>query len=106
MPADLFDALRVRAALGRAYTNDEDKAGASSVAVLSYGLWQRRFGGDASVIGRALTLNDRSYTVIGVMPQAFLFPSGVEMWVPAGLLSDQDVWKHRGSHPGLAAVGS
>jgi putative ABC transport system permease protein len=104
MSADVFDALRVKAALGRVYTNDEDKPGASPVVVLSHGLWRRRFGGDASIVGRSLTLNDRSYTVIGVMPQGFLFPTRVEMWTPVGALSDQETWKMRGNHPGLYAV--
>ncbi len=102
--ADLFDALRVRAALGRVYTNDEDKPGANPVVVLSHGLWYRRFGGDPNIIGRALTLNDRDYTVIGVAPQGFAFPARVEMWVPVGPLSDQEVWKLRANHPGLKAV--
>jgi predicted permease len=104
MSADLFDALRVRAALGRVYTNDEDKPGANPVVVLSHGLWQRRFGGDPKIIGRALTLNDRGYTVIGVMPQGFLFPARVEMWVPVGPFSAQELWKLRINHPGLSAV--
>src|SRR5262249_15939980 len=69
MSADLFDALRVRAALGRVYTNDEDKPGANPVVVLSHGLWQRRFGGHPNIVGRTLTLNDRGYTAIGVMPR-------------------------------------
>src|SRR5262249_14136776 len=94
----------VRAALGRVYTNDEDKPGANPVVVLSHGLWQRRFGGHPNIVGRALTLNDRSYTVIGVMPQGFLFPFRVEMWIPVGPLSDQELWKLRANHPGLYAV--
>jgi putative ABC transport system permease protein len=104
MSADVFDALRVKAALGRVYTNDEDKPGANPVVVLSHGLWQRRFGADSSIIGRSLTLNDRGYTVIGVMPRGFLFPSRVEMWTPVGPLSDQESWKQRGNHPGLYAL--
>ncbi|HEU0175930.1 MAG TPA: ABC transporter permease [Blastocatellia bacterium] len=104
MSADVFAALRVKAALGRVYTNDEDKPGASPVVVLSHGLWQRRFGADASVIGRSITLNDRGYTVIGVMPRGFLFPTRVEMWTPVGPLSDQETWKQRGNHPGLSAL--
>jgi predicted permease len=104
MSADVFAALRVKATLGRVYTNDEDKPGGNPVVVLSHGLWQRRFGGDASVVGRALTLNDRSYTVVGVMPQGFHFPTRVEMWTPVGPLSDQETWKMRGNHPGLYAL--
>jgi putative ABC transport system permease protein len=104
MSADLFSALRVRAAIGRVYTNDEDMPGASPVVVLSHGLWRRRFAGDPNIIGRALTLNDRNYTVIGVMPQEFAFPSRAEMWVPVGPLSDQELWKLRVNHPGLLAA--
>jgi putative ABC transport system permease protein len=104
MSADLFAALRVNAALGRVYTNDEDKPGASPVVVLSQGLWQRRFGGDPNIVGRTITLNDRGYTVVGVMPQGFAFPARVEMWVPVGPFSDQELWKLRANHPGLYAV--
>src|SRR5262245_25946571 len=104
MSADIFDALRVKAALGRVYNNDEDRPGGSPVVVLSHGLWLRRFGGDWNVIGRTLTLNDRGYTVIGVMPQGFNLPTRVEMWIPVGPLSDQPDWRSRGRHPGLFAV--
>jgi len=55
--ADLFSVLRVRPAHGRLFTNDEDKPGTAPVVVLSYGLWQRRFGGDTSVLNQAITLN-------------------------------------------------
>jgi predicted permease len=102
--ADLFSALRVNAALGRVFTNEEDKPGGNPVVVLSHGLWQRRFGGQASIINQSLTLNGKSYTVIGVMPQEFRYPSRVEMWVPVGQLSGQTSWQSRGNHPGLYAV--
>jgi putative ABC transport system permease protein len=102
--ADLFAALRVNAALGRVFTNEEDKPGGAPVVVLSYGLWQRRFGGQASIVNQPLTLNGKSYTVIGVMPQDFQFPSRVEMWVPVGQLSGEASWQQRGNHPGLYGV--
>jgi putative ABC transport system permease protein len=102
--AELFPTLRVNPLKGRVFTSDEDKPGGSPVVVLSYGLWQRRFGGDEGIINQTISLNDRSYTVIGVMPQHFLFPSRVEMWVPVGPLSDQESWKQRGNHPGLYGV--
>lgn len=102
--ADLFSALRVNAALGRVFTNEEDKPGGNPVVLLSHGLWQRRFGGQASIINQSLTLNGKSYTVIGVMPQEFRYPSRVEMWVPVGQLSGQTSWQSRGNHPGLYAV--
>ncbi len=104
MSADLFAALRVNAALGRLYTNDEDQPGGPPVVVLSHGLWQRRFGGRTDIINQSLILNSKSYTVIGVMPQEFLYPSRVEMWVPVGQLSGDPNWQERGNHPGLYGV--
>ncbi len=102
--ADLFAVLRVNAAHGRVFTNDEDKPGGTPVVVLSHGLWQRRFGGQTSVINQAIALNGKSYTVIGVMSEDYLYPSRVEMWVPVGQLSDQVSWQNRGNHPGLYGV--
>ena len=102
--ADLFSVLRVNALHGRVFTNDEDKPGGTPVVVLSYALWQRRFGGQMSVINQPITLNGKSYTVIGVMPESYAYPSRAEMWVPVGQLSDQPSWKQRGNHPGLYGV--
>ena len=94
----------MNAAIGRVYTNDEDKPGGPPVVVLSYGLWQRRFGGQASILNQTLTFNGKSYTVIGVMPQGYQYPSRVEMWVPVGQLSADSNWQQRGNHPGLYGV--
>jgi putative ABC transport system permease protein len=105
MSADMFTLLRVNALHGRVFTNDEDKPGGTPVVVLSYGLWQRRVGGQTSILNQPITLNGKSYTVIGVMPQNYAFPSRAEMWVPVGQLSDQASWKSRGNHPGLYGVG-
>jgi len=102
--ADLFAALRVNPLMGRLFTNDEDKPGAAPVVVLSYALWQRRFGGQANILNQTLTLNGKSYTVIGVMPADYAYPSRVEMWVPVGQLSGDPNWQQRGNHPGLYAV--
>ncbi|HMJ25248.1 MAG TPA: ABC transporter permease, partial [Pyrinomonadaceae bacterium] len=102
--ADLFSVLRVNAGLGRVFTNEEDQPGAAPVVVLSYGLWQRSFGGQSNIINQAITLNGKSYTVIGVMPQGYQFPSRVEMWVPAGQLSGDVAWQSRNNHVGLYAV--
>ena len=90
--------------MGRVFTNDEDKPGGAPVVVLSYGLWQRRFGGQTNILNQPITLNGKTYTVIGIMPQDYLYPSRVEMWVPVGQLSDQQSWKSRGNHPGLYGV--
>src|SRR5215210_4169464 len=102
--ADLFSVLRVNALHGRVFTNEEDKPGGTPVVVLIYPLWQRRFGGQTSILNQAITLNGKSYTVIGVMPESYAYPSRVEMWVPVGQLSDQPSWQSRGNHPGLYGV--
>ena len=104
MSADLFSVLRVNALHGRLFTNDEDKPGAAPVVILSYGLWQRRFGGQTSILNQAITLNGKSYTVIGIMPQSYAYPTRAEMYVPVGQLSDQPGWQQRGNHPGLYGV--
>jgi putative ABC transport system permease protein len=103
--ADLFAALRAKPLIGRVFTNDEDKPGAAPVVVLSYPLWQRRFGGQTSILNQSLTFNGKGYTVIGVMPPEYQFPNRVEMWVPVGPLSDDPNWQQRGNHPGLYGVG-
>jgi putative ABC transport system permease protein len=81
--ASLFPLLGVAPALGRVFTDEEDRTEAQSVIVLSHGLWQRRFGGADSIVGQILTLNSRPYTVIGVMPASFRFPGREqEFWCP------------------------
>ena len=71
--AAFFNVLGVDPLLGRTFQNDEDKQGGPKVTVLTYGLWQRRFGADPNIVGRGLTLNGQSYTVIGVLPASFQF---------------------------------
>jgi len=100
----LFPALRVEPLMGRTFTEEEDKPGGDQVVVLTYGLWQRRFGSDPNILGQTLTLNSKPYAVIGVMPSGFLFPSRAELWVPVGQESGQQAWLERGNHPGLYGV--
>jgi len=102
--ADLFAALRVSAARGRVFTNEEDQHGATPVVVLSHALWQRRFGGDPNILDQTLTMDGRQFTVIGIMPPDFLFPSRVELWTPVGQSSKNPGWESRGNHPGLYGV--
>jgi predicted permease len=71
----LTSVLRVSPAIGRWFTEDEGRTGAASVAVLSHGLWMRRFGGDPTVVGRSIALDGRPTEIIGVMPATFSFPS-------------------------------
>ncbi|HSB09477.1 MAG TPA: ABC transporter permease, partial [Blastocatellia bacterium] len=79
--ADLFKALGARAAVGRLISDEEDRYGGEPVVVLSHGFWQRHFGGEANVIGKAIQLSGNSYTVIGVMPAEFVMPTEVpDLW--------------------------
>jgi putative ABC transport system permease protein len=89
----LFATLEVPALLGRTIQPGEDSAGRNHVVVLSYGLWQRLFGGERSVVGRTLSLNGESYEVIGVMPPEFrdFFNRSVEIWTPLVFTPDQFV---------------
>jgi len=87
--ADYFPLLRAKPVLGRVFTRDEDKPGAQSVIVISYSLWQRRFGGDRNIIGREVDLGGKT-TVIGIMPAGFQFPISDE---------SQDYWEPLFSAP-------
>ncbi len=80
--ANFLDVVGVRPALGRGFLTEEDQPGKDGVALLSYGLWQRRFAGDAGVVGQTISLNGVARTVIGVMPQDYNFPRGVELMAP------------------------
>jgi putative ABC transport system permease protein len=102
--ADLFPILRAAPELGRTFTSDEDIPGANQVVILSQGLWQRRFGSDPNLLGKTLLLSGKPYTVIGVMPAEYQFPSRVDLWVPVGQESGQPGWQQRGNHPGLYGV--
>lgn len=90
--AGFFSALGVSPVLGRVYNGEEDKPGHELVVVLSYRLWQDRFGGSRDVLGRAIELNDTPYTVIGVMPADFTFPRGEEMPVSFSFPRRPDLW--------------
>src|SRR5205814_541112 len=73
-----------RPLLGRTFLAHEDEPAAKRVLVLSHGLWQRRFAGDPAIVGMSVTGADGPFTVVGVMPKAFDFPQGAELWTPVG----------------------
>ncbi|HLL74216.1 MAG TPA: ABC transporter permease, partial [Pyrinomonadaceae bacterium] len=93
--ADLFPMLGARPLHGRVYTREEDSAGAKRTVVLSYSLWQRRFGGDPSIVGQDLQLGRAPATVVGVMPKEFRFPAdrpNIDYWMAATpVLSPNDL---------------
>ncbi|HUF28774.1 MAG TPA: ABC transporter permease [Gemmatimonadaceae bacterium] len=84
----VFPILGVAAVLGRGFTAEEDRPGGPPVAVLGYGLWQRRFGGDPSILGRDIQVNGQARTVVGIMPAGFRLPLDFgargtsELWLP------------------------
>jgi putative ABC transport system permease protein len=78
-----FELLGVRAALGRTFSKEEDQPGRNRVAVLSHGLWQRRFGGDSSILGKTVIVDGNSFTVVGVTSPDFRLPdTPSELWMP------------------------
>src|SRR6185503_18827019 len=92
-------AVRATPAIGRAFTSDEDQPGRNPVVVLRDGFWRRRFGADRAVVGKLVSLDNKMYTVIGVMPPSFDFPIAPihnDVWFP--LLWSENEMKFRGNH--------
>ncbi|MGB6962507.1 MAG: ABC transporter permease, partial [Candidatus Acidiferrum sp.] len=93
--SDLFDVLGVQPILGRAFEPQEEQFG-NQVVILSYGFWHRQFGGEHNILGQTLNLDRKPYTIVGVMPQSFIFPlpgmmQGVaaDLWVPLALSKEE-----------------
>ncbi|MGA2171049.1 MAG: ABC transporter permease [Terracidiphilus sp.] len=80
--ASFFSVLRTRPLLGRVFNEEETQAGRDAVAVLNYGVWQRQFGGDPAVLGRKIELDQREYTIVGVMPKTLQYPSDADFYLP------------------------
>jgi putative ABC transport system permease protein len=81
--ANFFSVLGVEPVIGRTFQPGEDKPGAPRVTVLTYGMWQRRFGGDPGILGQSLTINGDPYTVVGVLPASFQFAMrNADLWRP------------------------
>jgi len=92
---DFFQVFRVPPNQGHGFTEDDDRPGAPRVAVISHELWQGRFQGDPSILGRVLTLDDEPHTVVGVAEEGFQFPSDTDLWRPMALeITDEQ----RGGH--------
>ncbi|MGE0128683.1 MAG: ADOP family duplicated permease [Blastocatellales bacterium] len=88
--ANYFDLLGARPALGRGFNADEERAGKEHVVMLSNRCWRQRFGADPNVVGASVTLNNESYTVIGVLPPHGIFDRGLtEVWLPLVFTTEQ-----------------
>jgi putative ABC transport system permease protein len=102
--AGMFPLLGVNAIAGRTFHPDEDRAGGQPVVLLSYGLWQRRFGGAADTVGKSITLDSHPYTIVGILPEGFELLQPADVFLPftpwAQTLPDDRNW-----HPGIIAVG-
>ncbi|HEY4740651.1 MAG TPA: ABC transporter permease [Candidatus Acidoferrales bacterium] len=83
--ADLFNMISAKPLLGRTFSAEETEAGRGQEAILSYGLWERRFSSDPQVVGKRVTLGGRSYDVVGVMPRDFSFPMSTQIWTPLAM---------------------
>src|SRR5271167_25539 len=101
--AGMFPLLGINAVTGRTFSAEEDRAGGAPVALLSYGLWQRHFGGASDVIGKSINLDSQPYTIIGVLPKGFELLQPADIFLPftpwASALPDDRNW-----HPGIMAV--
>lgn len=101
---DLLPALGVTPLLGRRFGANDDRPGAGRTVVIGERFWRRAFAGDPGVIGREINLSGELYTVVGVLPVGFIFPSPTtDLWAPIGLWADQH--SDRGNHPGIYCVG-
>ena len=101
--ANLFPLLGVNPLFGRGFLDADDRDGAPRVVLLSYGVWQRRFGGQRTVVGQAIRMDREPATIVGVMPPGFVFPSvDTEMWVPMAFTGSERITY--GSHY-LSAIG-
>ncbi len=112
----VFPLLRVEPALGRTFLDEEGATGRGRVAVLSHGLWRRRFQAQPDVLGTSITLDGEIYSVTGVMPADFRFPIGeADLWIPLALSAEEWSEDERGSHylevigrlsPGISAASA
>jgi len=83
--ASVFTTLGVQPVRGRFFLPEEDKPGATNVVVVSEGFWQRRYGRDEKILQQTLTLDNKPYTIVGVMPHNFRFPGEFDIWLPMAL---------------------
>jgi putative ABC transport system permease protein len=92
---DLFPTLGVPPQLGRHFNQQDDRPGAEPVLILSHEVWQRRYQGDAGIIGRSISVNGRPHTVVAVMPPKFSFPEVQRAWIPLGPIAEQEPRSNR-----------
>ncbi|MGH9339211.1 MAG: ABC transporter permease [Acidobacteriota bacterium] len=87
--AEFFPALRVSPVLGRTFLAEEDEPGKEHAAVLSFGIWQQRFGGDPGMVGKTIKLDGAAYTVVGILPADFQFLMEADVWLPLAFSAEE-----------------
>ena len=102
--AVFFSVLGVNPALGRDFAPGEDEPGAGAVVLISSDLWQRKFGGAEDVLGKSLTLDDKSYTIVGVLPASFTLYRRIDVYAPIGQW-DTPALRNRNAALGLHGIG-
>ena len=103
--SEFFGTLGVRPLLGRDFVSSDDQSQSAPTAIIGYGLWQRRFGGDQQIVGKSVTMNDRDYTIIGVLPQGFTYrDQEYDVFAPLGLHGAEEDAHRRSSHAGIYCV--
>ena len=102
---NFFNVIGLGAEIGRTFTEDEDKVGASPVVVLSDRLWRRVFNADPTVLGQSITLHDQSFTVVGVMPPQVTSPQDTDVWLSMMRRSTNAAWMDRSHHPMIFVWG-
>jgi putative ABC transport system permease protein len=100
--ANALDISRVRPLHGRTFKPGDDAPNGPRVALIGYGLWQQRYGGDTSAIGSTIRANGQPFTIVGVMPEHFMFPNNAAIWLPLPL---DPLALKRGEGQGLTVVG-
>ncbi len=101
--ANFFRVLGVKLLLGRDFLPDEDKRGAAAVAILDYRLWQRRFGGEPSAVGKTITLDGKVFTIVGVLPANFIMYESPQAYSSVGFWMDDEMME-RGAHDDTSVV--
>ena len=102
---NFFNVIGLGAEIGRTFTEDEDKVGASPVVVLSDRLWRRVFNADPTVLGQSITLHDQSFSVVGVMPPQVTSPQDTDVWLSMMRRSTTAAWMDRSHHPMIFVWG-
>jgi putative ABC transport system permease protein len=103
--ANFFQVVGVQPSIGRGFAEADDTAGAAGVAIASYEFWRRQLGADANALGRSLTLDGQSHTLVGVLPAGFRYLRDYDVFVAMGPIAGQEVLLDRSNHQGFTGLG-